>query len=660
MTRSLIRLSFLFVVLLFFFGCSEQSMVRVAQGTYNAGEYAKAIDAYRKTYGKCKDYTRKNFLAQKLAECYSRLGQYDRAVIWYRYSLQRKNKDRKILLRFADALRSAGQYDEAGKIYQAWLDTVPDSRKAQNGLQGCMDAKTWIAKQSRYKIAPIRELNSKWGDYAPVLTGERSNEVIFTSSREIGKRNRKSRITGDGYADIYYSTFDIQKQKWLLPKLIDTEGMINTAEEEGAASISSHGDVLYFTRCQYQKNKNNGTSVFRSTRSGGQWSEAEKVDLAADDSIVSAHPSISADGGTLYFVSDRPGGCGGMDIWKAEKQGNGWSKPVNMGPEINTPGNETFPCIRENGDLYFSSDYHPGMGGYDIFRAHKDENNRWIVENMKAPLNSCGDDFGICFVGNEERGMFTSNRSGSRSDDLYSFVLPPKEFVLTGEVINKETDQRERNAFVRIIGTDGTMLKLRSGDGRFHLKLNPETEYICAAFKEGFLNSKANFSTKGLEDSKEFPVRLQITPTDLPIKIENVSYDFGKWEVPEGAKASLDSLVGVLEQNPNITIELMSHTDSRGDAQFNFDLSQKRAQSAVDYLVARGVAKDRLVAKGYGKTWPKTITGKIARQYNFLKKGDELNDAFINKILTEEQKEICHMLNRRTEFKVLSVGYHEK
>ncbi|MBT6763845.1 MAG: OmpA family protein, partial [Prolixibacteraceae bacterium] len=283
----------------------------------------------------------------------------------------------------------------------------------------------------------------------------------------------------------------------------------------------------------------------------------------------------------------------------------------------------------------------------------------WIVENMGSPVNSPADDFGIAFVPGENKGMFSSNRKGSRGDDLYSFVVPPTIFQVMGEVFDKETGEVMDGVTVRIIGTDGTNLKMRTQNGKFQLKLQPETEYIFAAFRDGFLRDKASANTLGMEDSKEFLFELFLTPTDSPIKVENINYEFGSWELLPASKLALDTVVQILVFNPTITIELMAHTDFVGSDQFNFDLSQKRAQSVVDYLIEKGINPQRLVAKGYGETWPKMVTRKLAEQNDFLKRNDELTEEFILK-LTEEQQELARAINRRTEFRVLSTDFIEK
>jgi peptidoglycan-associated lipoprotein len=457
---------------------------------------------------------------------------------------------------------------------------------------------------------------------------------------------------------LFTSKFDVQKQKWDKPKLLEENELINTTVDEGAATLSGMGDQMIFTRCLYDKSKDLGAELYSANQSKGEWSEPTKIELVGD-SLSAGQPSLSADGTTLYFVSDRPGGYGGKDIWMATGKGGSFEKPVNMGPEINTPGDEMFPVIRDNGELYFSSNYLPGIGGLDIFKAVKDEKGKWKVENMRAPINSPGDDFGMCFIkGDVEKGMFSSNRKGSKSDDIYSFYLPPKIFSASGEVSNKETNQKIDGAMVRIIGTDGTNLKVRADGGRFQYKLKPETEYVFAAFRDGFLIDKAKASTVGLTDSKDFHFQFKLSPTDEPIKVNNINYAFGSYDITQESKLALDTLVQLLIVNPTIKIELMAHTDFVGSDQFNSELSQKRAQAVVDYLISKGINAQRLVAKGYGETWPKKVTKEIAKQYDFLKKGDELNEAFIMK-LPPDQQEIAKMLDRRTEFRVLSNDFHE-
>jgi len=317
-----------------------------------------------------------------------------------------------------------------------------------------------------------------------------------------------------------------------------------------------------------------------------------------------------------------------------------------------------YPFIRENGILYFCSNGQPGMGGLDIFKATKNEDNEWVVENMRYPLNSSEDDFGIIFKGNQEEGLFCSSRKGGRGkDDIYSFILPAMEFVLQGVIKDENTDKPINGARIRIVGSDGTDLDITTkDDGTFRYKLNQHTDYIYLAKKEGYLNGKGRITTAELADSKVFRDEIRLASITNPVEVENVLYDFGKWELRPEAKKELNGLVDILKANPNITIELSSHTDMIGDSLSNISLSQKRAQSVVDYLVEKGILKDRLVAKGYGKNISKVINGKIAKDGVF-KEGDILNEDYINKLLTQELKDQANQINRRTEFKVLSTNY---
>lgn len=650
---------FFLLLILILSSCSARKYFSSGDKSYEIGEYFQSIEQYRKAYRSQKLSKEKGQIAFRIGECYYRLSDFGKATVWYKNAIKQKFDNPDCLLHYADCLRATQKYDDAMIWYQTYLGIKPDDQGAKNGIESCKMAKSWLEKPSRYIVNQVKELNSRYNDYSPVFVGGRDNEIIFTSTREMATGRRTSSITGTRNADLFTSKFEIQKQKWEKPTLLEENHVIDTPNEDGAATLSSNGDLMIFTRCQYDKTKDEGAQLFSTNQSRGEWSEPTLLELVGD-SLLAAHPSLSADGTKLYFVSDRPGGYGGKDIWVASESGGVFLNPENLGPEINTPGDEEFPFIRDNGELYFSSNYWPGLGGFDIFKAVKDDKGHWKVENMKAPVNSPGDDFGICFVkGETDKGLFSSNRKGSRSDDIYSFYLPPKIFNAFGDIYNQETNQKIDGAMVRIIGTDGTNLKMRADGGHFQYKLKPETEYVIAAFRDGYLNDKARLTTAGLQDSKDFNFTFKLAPTDQPVKINNINYATGSYQITEESKVALDSLVQLLNLNPTIKIELMSHTDFVGSDQFNSDLSQRRAQSVVDYLVSKGINAQRLVAKGYGETWPKTVTKEIAKKYDFLKKGDELNEAFITK-LKPDQQEIAKMLDRRTEFRVLSSDFHEQ
>jgi peptidoglycan-associated lipoprotein len=640
--------------------CTVSYRYRSAMTSFEIGEYVKSIASFRKVYTETKDRQQKALIQFKIAEAYYKIGQYRSAEGYYKSALIRNAGGATTWLHYAEVLRANEKYDEAIKNYKAYLDSVPNDQMALNGIESSLKTREWLKNPTRYKIENLKDINSISGDYAATYAGVHDNEIFFTSTRKGSTGKKKSAITGEYNADIYRSSYNLQKVKWDKPQLVDDQMVINTFNEEGAASFNASGNMMFFTRCPYDKKEERGPEIYTATQLSGVWGDPQKVKIG-NDSLMAAHPSLSADGNTLYFVSDRQGGYGGKDIWfTVKKKGESWEKPVNAGPEINTSGDEMFPYIRDNGTLYFSSNAHIGMGGLDLFMAKKGENEKWVVENMKTPINSTGDDFAISFYPGEERGLFSSNREGSKKDDIYSFLLPPKTYEIEGNIFNKENGARINDAAIKLIGTDGTMLKMKAENGKFTFKLKPEVEYIVAAYKKGFLNSKIVASTVGMADGKMFQVRMELTPADLPISVDNIQYEFGKWDLLPESVAALDSLTELLVLNPTTVIELMAHSDCRGDDATNSEISQKRAQSVVTYLISKGIQPGRLVAKGYGETAPKTVTKKLAKEYPFLKQGKELTCSYIESLTDEKQREICHQINRRTEFRVLSSDYKEK
>ncbi len=436
--------------------------------------------------------------------------------------------------------------------------------------------------------------------------------------------------------------------------------VINTPFEEGVCAFNKDFGTMYFSRCKKEKKEKLGCQIYLSKRSGTTWDKAEPLEITAD-SLVVAHPAISPDELTLYFVSDMPGGFGGKDIWRVTRDdpSGTFGEPVNLGADINTEFNELFPYVHPDGTLYFSSDGHVGMGGLDIYKAAELGNGGWKVENMYHPVNSVADDFGITFEAEKEKGFFSSTRDDFRGmDNIYSFYLPPLRFSIAGKVEDNKTEEKIPNTTVKLIGSDGSTLEDKTGDdGSFRFMLRPNTDYVIVTRQEEYLKGKSKVTTKGVGESKEFNTTIAMSPIDKPIDLPNIFFDLESAELRPESRVALDRLIEILNDNPNITIELSAHTDIRGSDEFNMKLSQKRAQSVVDYLVEHGVNPDRLMAKGYGSDKPKRIDVKMARKYPFLEEGDVLTPEFIENIETEEKQEIAHQINRRTEFKVLSTDY---
>jgi len=632
-------------------------LTKKADLAFTSHEYFKALNLYKENLKKSTNKYEKAYIQFRIAECYRYINNVVKAEAAYLRAIQKGYHEPIAILYYADMLKINEKYADAATQYKEYLKYKPDDVYAQMGYKSCSMAAEWMEYPTRYKIENLKEINSKEGDFAPAYANDDYTNIYFTSSR-VGIHGEKiNPVTGTYFTDIFESNFN-KKNQWEKPEAISDT--VNSTNDDGTPAFTNNYNELYFTRCHIVRGIKLGCKIYRATRPAGEdWTICENVPLGSD-SVNFGHPSISADGLTLYFVSNMPGGFGGNDIYMATRTSKSkpFSNPINLGMNINTPGDELYPYIRDNGILYFASNGHPGMGGLDIFKATKNEDGEWIVENMRYPINSSADDFAIIFKKNAEEGLFSSTRKGGRGkDDIYSFYLPPMEFVLQGVVRDATTDKPIKGAKVRIVGSDGTDLDITTLDnGTFKYKLNPHTDYIYLAKKEGYLNQKGKITTAELADSKTFTDVIRLANISNPVEVENIYYDFGKWELRPESKKELNKLIDILHANPNITIELASHTDMVGDSLSNIVLSQRRAQSVIDFLIEKGIAKDRLTAKGYGKNVPKTITPRIAQQTGFPE-GTVLTEAFINSLPQQEQKDLANQLNRRTEFKVTSTNY---
>jgi len=627
-----------------------------AQAAFDAGEYYNAIDLYKDAYAKV-DKDQKTAIFYKIGECYRILGDARSAILWYKKAVREDYQDPLIYLRYGQMLLVDEEYVEAEEEFKKYQELVPDDPRGWIGIESCNAAITWAANPTAYIVENMRVFNSRERDFSPAYINEAYTEVYFTSTRDEASGNETHGATGQSFADIFSSSMD-RKGKWSVPVPVES---LNSEFEDGTPCISPDFSQIYFTRCKKGKNLQLGCQILTSKSDGSDWQEATPVFESFGDSITTAHPAISPDDNTLYFVSDMPGGLGENDIWKVSREGGTWGEPENLGEEINTPGNDLYPFVHSDGTLYFSSDSRVGLGGLDIYKAKKDETGRWLVENMKLPINSPEDDFGIVFEGELERGFFSSSRKGRGNDELFSFVLPPLIFAVNGVVKDEKTDQVLPGSVVKSVGSDGITIESTTGDdGTFRFMLKTATDYVFIASQEGYLNGKERESTRGLDQSKEFDVTIYLASTKRVIDLPNIFYDFAKWDLRPESMVSLDNLVETLDDNPNVTIELMSHTDSRGTPADNLELSQKRAQSVVDYLISKGIAADRLQARGYGESQPKVVDEKILAENPFLKLGDVLTEDFISQLGSPELEEKAHQVNRRTEFRVLTTDYIPK
>ncbi len=657
------------LIVLLLTGCGAEHSMKKGEKFLAIGEYYEASNHFKQAYSRTKatEREKRGQRAAKMAYCYDRMGQTQKAIAAYRNVIRYKQDSLETHLAFARLLLKNGNYREAEREYQGVLDSLNSAQNinlskdpsdiitlARNGITAARTAPTIKEQGSRYTVKKMDIFNSRRSDFSPMLYGDAFDQLYFTSTRNEAQGDELSGITGTKAGDIFYSEKD-DKGKWGKPETIETG--LNTEFDEGACCFSTDQREMYLTQCVTDPSYPRYATIAVAQRSDAAWGKATKMEITKDTLSSYAHPAISPDGQWLYFVSDMPGGKGGLDIWRIRLTSAGLGGVENVGAPINTPGDEMFPTFRPNGDLYFSSDGHPGMGGLDVFIATVGSNGRYQLEHPGYPLNSHGDDFGLTFEGVKNRGFFSSNRDNGRGfDHIYSFENSEIIQSIKGWVY--EMDGYELPAAqVYLVGDDGTNMKLSvKGDGSFEQVIKPNVHYVMLAACKGFLNHKEELCVEPATDSEEYTLQFPLASIRVPVLIDNIFYDFDKATLRPESTAALDELVKMLQENPNVTIELSAHCDYRGSASYNKTLSQHRAQAVVDYLIAHGIPADRLTPVGYGKEKPKTIRKKLTEKYPWLKENDVLSEEFIKK-LNEEQQEICNQLNRRTEFIVLRTTY---
>ena len=721
--RKVLTILYSIVCAVLLVSCGADQAMKKGDKFYALGEYFDAAAQYRKAYTHTsnKDRAVKGQRAMKMAECYRRIHFTSKAISAYQNAIRYKQDDSLTHFYLGQLQMRNGNYREAEKQFQMAIDSLSqayfNSKESENtgnsehrsdkdntkilnsldnyislakaGLKSAKQAAQWKKDGSDYTIKRMDLFNSRRAEYSPMLGGDEDNQLYFTSTRNQAQGDEYSGITGSKNADIFFSQKD-DKGKWGKPQTIDSE--LNSEMDEGACCFSPDGKSMYLTICKTDPNYPRYATIAVSSRSDASWSKPKDLVLSKDTLSSFAHPAVSPDGEWLYFTSDMPGGLGGFDIWRCKLIGNEVGSLENLGEPVNTPGDEMFPTFRPNGDLYFSSDGHPGLGGLDIFIAKSNDKDFLTttettkttlsasgegalasgeekklsklselsykkIEHPGFPRNSQGDDFGMTFEGKRNQGYFCSNRGDNRGyDHIYSFFNP--EIVQTVKGWVYEQDGYELTAAqVYMVGNDGTNQKLSvRGDGSFTQEIKPNVDYVFLATCKGFLNHQEQLRVEPVTKSEEYVLQFPLANISAPVLISNIFYDFDKATLRPESATALDELVQLLNENPNITIELSAHTDYKGSDEYNEGLSQRRAESVVNYLIEHGIASERLTPKGYGEGKPKTIKRKVAERYPFLKEGDVLTEAYIT-TLPEEQQEQCNQLNRRTEFIVLRTTY---
>ena len=656
--RKLFNIIFAGMTCLLIMGCGADAAMRKGDKFFALGEYYDAATQYKKAYSqtKSKEKPLRGQRALKMADCYRRINYTQKAIASYNNAVRYKQVDSTALLHLGRLQLKNGSYKEAEKTFVMLQDSMPQNILVKNGLQSARMAPKWKseAQYSGYTVKKQELFNSRRAEYSPVLAGDDYSQLYFSSTRNQAKGDELSGITGTKNADIFFSQKD-DKGKWSKPEPIESE--LNTELDEGACAFTPDSKTMYLTLCKTDPSYPRFAQIATAQRSDASWSKATPLEITKDTLSTFAHPAVSPDGMWLYFVSDMPGGMGGYDIWRIQMTSHGLIGLENLGTPINTPGNEMFPTFRPNGELYFSSDGHPGFGGLDVFIA-KPDSTHWELEHPGAPLNSAGDDFGMTFEGLHNRGYFCSNRGDARGwDHIYSFEKQEVVQTVKGWVYEKDGYELPE-ALVYMVGNDGTNLKLSvKGDGSFTEYIKPGVDYVFLGTCKGYLNHTEELRVEPVLESEEYVLQFPLASITAPVLIDNIFYDFDKATLRPESTEALDKLISLLNENPNVTIELSAHTDYRGSASYNERLSQRRAESVVNYLIEHGIAEDRLSPMGYGKMKPKVIKRKLTEKYPWLKEGDVLTEEFIRALDDEEKQEICNQLNRRTEFIVLRTTY---
>lgn len=670
---------------------AQGPVLRDADNLFRDCQYEKSLEQYKKGIKKLQgnrvEIQRATF---QIAECYRIMGDLKKAEQQY-LRLEKKNyqKDNPIILFHLGSIYNLrGEYDQALKYYNSFKKRAPEDSRADARIEGCNNAKMWTENPTRYEVENLKKFNTREDEWAPRWgNDEKRNSIIFTSNREGSKGKGTDQWTGVNFSDIYVTNKPKSKNtdwpgEWSPVTTLDEGETLNTGVNEGEASSNRKGTVYYFTKCPQDKKKVQGCYIYKSMKKGKAWGEAELVYMG-DSAYNYVHPFISGDELTIYFASNRPGGHGGYDIWMATrtKKSAKFSNITNLGPNVNTAGQEVFPSLRNDQELYFSSDGWPGMGGLDLFVSHNKGGAWQKAENLMVPINSCGDDLGIIFDENEAidpkskspylaKGYFSSNRTGGRGgDDIYYFLLRPLVYTISGYVRDKNNGQYMDGVEVEIEGSDGTSYKTTTDvKGYYHFdktKILGSTTYNLKVKKTGYWENgnTAQQTTVGLTENTDLKQDFSLEPIPKePILLPEILYDLAKWDLKPQYKDSLMYLYNIMVKNPTIVIELRSHTDSRDTEEKNDILSQNRAQSCVDFLVNEmGIAADRIVAKGYGERVPRKLEKDMYSTYNgkkyFFAKGTVLTEAYCESFPTKNEKEAAHQLNRRTEFIILRDDY---
>ena len=660
--------------LLFCMACSPQYYVRKGDQLFDKGLYHQSESKYDKAYEKSDDHVFKSDVALKAGHSFEKINQPKKAARWYKKATRRRDSFPDALTHLTQVEIKNGNFEDAEEAFSIYKDYVPENvRGSEERLEGIFERiQEWKENPQAYRIFPMDHLNSRASEFAPLYLSGDTNIIVFTSTRKGRLGVKQDGVTGDKFSNLYRSDYTNEVKRNVKNKrgrVIDSKTLIkdefewqrpvslgdsvNSILNDGAACIDLETNVLYFTSSRKVDGKDRGTKIYSIAMQGDDWGELNKIDIVAD-SLSVGHPSISADGETLYFASDMAGGYGGNDIWMVKSEGGQWGSPVNMGADINTDKEEIFPYIRDNGMLYFASDRLDGMGGLDLYVA-KARADVWDVANMKYPMNSEADDFSIVFQSGENKGLFASSRIKG-NDDIFSFEKMEVDSLLIEIAegrISFDEGLAGKNIRIKMESDKGERSNIKLGEnGEFKLPIRANTKYTITVSGEDFLTEKKIIEAGNVDEELDINLNFELKGVGVPIRLKNVLFGFNEWVLTDEAKNALNDIVKTMKEHDDIIIELSSHTDYVGSKTVNDSVSNLRAQVCVEYLVEKGVDGSRLKALSFGEDKPWVVKQEGQDKYPFLKVGDVLSKAFIYKLKDEKQKEVAMQMNRRTEIKI--------
>lgn len=651
------RINIFLTVFLLALSISAFSQVKKANKHFELFEYAEAIPYYLKAVDSDNSNER-SISVQRLADCYRMTRNFAEAKKWYEQALTVPNADPINYFYLGQSLRSLGMYNEAADAFAAFNQALPDSLNGERNYQYCIDIQQWLDLPEQAHVFNVEKINSEYSDFGPVFY---NGELVFTSDRpkDVLDKNVYG-WTNFGYLNLYSSVPEYSGNFWGAlkePQFMDRD--FNLLYHDGPVCFSSDFSQVYITRTttkHAKKEKGKMKTYLLQIYSAevdrdGNVSKYKAFPFNSDEYSV-AHPALSPGNHQIIFSSDMPGGFGGADLYVSTLVDGKWTEPKNLGANVNTEANEVFPYWADDSLLYFSSEGHLGYGGLDIFRSELSGSGWSDPENLKTPINSPSDDFGMVLDENASRGFFSSNRpEGKGADDIYAFEKL-KTATKKQPVVQKERPQSglwihgfvkdksslepipEATVFMLLPNGEEVMVLKTDEDGGYNAPVEYDELYVVKAMKNGYIHDASMFRTPD-EGVSDFTVPQDLLLSKLEVNqvftINNIYYDLDKWAIRADAEPPLDNLVRIMKQYP-IHAELSSHTDSRASFDYNMELSQKRAESAVRYMVLQGVDPSRITAKGYGET-------KL------------VNGCADGVPCTEEE----HQANRRTEFKITEV-----